>query len=97
MTELDENIISNMDEMDHLTCTCLEKLIPALNRDYAVLIRELELNQKPTNEVAAILSLTRDNLKVKRHRARRQLKQRLEETCRLCAKHGCLDCDCEKD
>ena len=25
---------------------------------------------------------------------RQQLRQRLEETCRTCAEHGCLDCTC---
>jgi hypothetical protein len=27
--------------------------------------------------------------------ARQALKQRLEETCRICAVHGCLDCTCQ--
>jgi hypothetical protein len=24
------------------------------------------------------------------------LRQQLEQTCRLCAKHGCLDCHCDE-
>ena len=82
------------DEIDRLACSCMEKLIPTLNDDYAILIKELELNQKPTAIFAKELSISKNNLKVKRHRARQQLKQRLEETCGLCAKHGCLDCSC---
>lgn len=29
------------------------------------------------------------------HRARKQLRERLEATCRVCSKHGCLDCSCD--
>lgn len=92
--DVDPENIANPNEIDQLTCMCMEKLIPSLNKDYAMLIRELELNQKPTAEIAKQLNISPNNLKVKRHRARQQLKQRLEETCQLCAKHGCLDCDC---
>jgi len=86
--------IQSTEEIDTLVCTCMEKLLPSLNKDYAFLIRELELSRKPTKEIAKVLNLSSNSLKVKRHRARMQLKQRLEETCRLCARHGCLDCDC---
>ena len=85
----------NDEELDTLACTCMEKLIPTLNEDYAFMIRELELNQKPVKEIARQLNINEGNLKVKRHRARQQLKRRLEETCQMCAKHGCLDCDCD--
>jgi RNA polymerase sigma-70 factor (ECF subfamily) len=81
-------------DMDRLACLCMEKLLPSMNEDYALLIRELELQQQPTKVIARKLNITPANLKVKRHRARMQLKQRLQQTCRLCAKHGCLDCDC---
>ena len=86
--------LAKPDEIDRLACSCMEKLIPTLNDDYAFLIQELELNQKPTSLFAKETRITKSNLKVKRHRARQQLKQRLEETCGLCAKHGCLDCNC---
>ena len=86
--------LAKPDEIDRLACSCMEKLIPTLNDDYALLIQELELNQKPTALFAKEMSISKNNLKVKRYRARQQLKQRLEETCGLCAKHGCLDCNC---
>jgi RNA polymerase sigma factor (sigma-70 family) len=81
-------------EIDMLTCTCMEKLIPTLNKNYAFLVQELELKQRPTTDIAKELNITENNLKVMRHRARQQLKQRLEKTCKLCAKHGCIDCTC---
>ena len=91
---LTPDISYSADEIDTLACSCMEKLIPSLNKDYAFLIRELELKHTPTREIEKQLSLSNNALKVKRHRARMQLKQRLQETCRLCARHGCLDCDC---
>ncbi|NOG47338.1 MAG: sigma-70 family RNA polymerase sigma factor [Calditrichaeota bacterium] len=96
LTIEDPGNLPNADEIDQLACTCMEKLIPTMNEDYAWLIKELELNQKQTSLIAKKLNISENNLKVKRHRARQQLKQRLEETCQMCAKHGCLDCDCEQ-
>lgn len=75
-------------------CRCMEAVLPAMNPDYAFLISSLELGDQDPQAVADHLGITRNNLKVKRHRARQQLKQRLEETCRTCATHGCLDCSC---
>ena len=33
---------------------------------------------------------------VRRHRAHRQLRERIEQTCRSCAAHGCVDCTCRQ-
>lgn len=75
-------------------CRCLYPLLDTMNPDYAFLIRTLELDEGDPAAVADRLGLTRNHLKVKRHRARQQLRQRLEATCRACAPHGCLDCHC---
>lgn len=75
-------------------CRCFETLLPTLKPDYAALIEALELGDEDPQAVAARLGITRNNLKVRRHRARRQLRRRLEETCRTCTEHGCLDCRC---
>ena len=75
-------------------CGCLRGLLGTMKPDYAELIEELELGEGDPEEVAQRLGITRNNLKVKRHRARTQLRERLEQTCRMCAKHGCLDCSC---
>lgn len=75
-------------------CACFRTLIPALKPEYAELIEQLDLAGGDPSLVADQLGISRNNLKVRRHRARQALRQRLEETCRLCAKHGCLDCTC---
>jgi len=94
---IDTDKIIAEDEIDRLACRCIEKLLPTMNDDYAFLIRELELNQKAVKEIAKELKIKPENLKVKRFRARQQLKQRLEETCQLCAAHGCINCDCDQN
>ncbi len=84
-------------ENDAELCACFERLIPTLKSEYAELIRAVELGNEPPTATAARLGITPNNLKVRRHRARQALRQKLEETCRTCADHGCLDCTCGRD
>jgi RNA polymerase sigma-70 factor (ECF subfamily) len=70
-------------------------LIPTLKPEYAEIIT-LDLKEVDSGDIADQLGITKDNIKVRRHRAREQLKKRLEETCKICAKHGCFDCDCKR-
>jgi RNA polymerase sigma factor (sigma-70 family) len=76
-------------------CECFRELLPTMKTEYAELIERLELQPGDPAEVARQLNIQPNNLKVRRHRARQALKQRLEETCRMCAVHGCLDCTCQ--
>lgn len=83
------------DEEERITCHCLKQMIPTLTPQYATAIHRLDLKGEALAAVAADLRVTPANLSVRLHRARKQLKQRLTQTCRLCAKHGCLNCSCE--
>lgn len=76
-------------------CGCLHRLLPTLKPEYAEVLRRVDLEERESSTVAASLNVTPGNLKVRLHRARQQLRERLVETCRLCATHGCLDCQCE--
>lgn len=76
-------------------CKCLDGVINALKPEYAEVIREVDLKERPVAEVAKALKTTANNLTVRLHRARHQLRERLEQTCQLCSKHGCLNCTCE--
>ena len=82
------------DEDNAALCECFRALLPGMNPDYAELIEAMDLENEDSGSVAERLEITRSNLKVRHHRARRQLRQRLEETCRTCARHGCIDCTC---
>ena len=93
--EYEEGSIPHVDEADVATlCGCFRELLPALKPEYAELIEHLDLSEGDPEQVADRLGITRNNLKVRRHRARQALRQRLEESCRMCATHGCLDCTC---
>jgi RNA polymerase sigma-70 factor (ECF subfamily) len=75
-------------------CACFRPLLATLQPAYAGLIDALDLRGEPPATAAARLGITPNTLKVRHHRARRALRRRLEETCRVCAEHHCLDCSC---
>lgn len=89
--KIDEAYLDPEDEA--AICQCLHGLIPSLKPEYADLI-QAELAGANWEAIASDQGITANNLKVRRHRARQSLRKRLEETCRTCAEHGCLDCDC---
>lgn len=82
------------DADDRTLCECFRDLIPTLKPEYAEVLEAVELGHESTDAAAGRLGITTNNLKVRRHRARQALRERLEETCRACASHGCLDCTC---
>ena len=95
LSEIEREVNSPPDvDEERIVCACMERLLPRMTPQYADLIRQLDLNEESPDAVAAGLGITKNNLNVRIHRARQQLKQRLEENCRVCAKHGCLDCHC---
>ena len=81
-------------EEDAVICACFQALVPTLKPEYAELIQTLDLGREAPEATAKRLGITPNNLKVRRHRARQALRQRLEETCRACAEHHCLNCTC---
>ena len=90
-----EQLSDEQSEAERILCACFRDLIPTLKPEYGELIEQLELTNGDPSQVAAELGITPNNLKVRRHRARQALRQRLEARCRVCATHGCLDCTCE--
>jgi RNA polymerase sigma factor (sigma-70 family) len=79
----------------NVVCRCLDRLIPALKPEYAALVRAVDLEEKAIEVIAKELQITANNANVRLHRARQQLRDRLERTCKVCATHGCLDCSCD--
>lgn len=96
LVELPESFeaLADAEERQDL-CACLTALLPSLKPEQARLIHALDLAQQDPAELATQLGLTANALRVRHHRARQQLRQRLLATCRLCATHGCLDCHCQ--
>lgn len=95
LAPLESDPVSPAEEEERLVCACLNRLIPTLKPQYSILLQRLDLGGEALEVVARNLGITKNNLKVRLHRARQQLKERLKQTCRMCAQHGCLDCTCD--
>lgn len=81
---------------DKALCQCFKRLLPAIPENYRVLLQRIDLDGEDDGTVATDLRLTHNNLTVRLHRARKHLRDELSRTCRICAKHGCLDCTCDE-
>jgi RNA polymerase sigma-70 factor (ECF subfamily) len=82
------------DEDEKTLCQCFRQLLPGLPPQYRELLQRVDLDGEDPAKVAADLGLTRNNLNVRLHRARGCLREQLSQNCKVCAKHGCLDCTC---
>ena len=65
-------------------CGCLHRALPALRPDYAEILRRADLNEELRERIAAELGLTVNNVGVRLHRARRALREKLQEICPAC-------------
>lgn len=82
-------------EETRLLCVCFEQLLPELPEQYRDLVRRVDLEGSSPTDLAVERGVTANALTVQLHRARRRLGKLIEATCRVCATHGCLDCDCD--
>jgi RNA polymerase sigma-70 factor (ECF subfamily) len=81
-------------ELAGAICECLGHLLPTLKKEYADVLRALDLEGGSLEKFARSAGITANNATVRLHRARRALRRRLEESCGTCAEHACLDCSC---
>ena len=86
--------VPSLDEVKTTICACLEEVVGRLRPGYSELIRRIDLNGESTAAVAKALRISTNNATVRLHRARQALRDRLEESCGVCTKHGCLNCTC---
>ena len=75
-------------------CGCLAGVVDTLKPQPAELLRRVDLNGESVQDVAKALKMTANNASVTLHRARKDLRARLESFCGTCADSACLDCDC---
>lgn len=80
---------------ERVLCQCFQRLLPGLPEQYREVLQRVDLDGMPGKMAAEALGLTVNNLNVRLHRARLQLRKKLEATCHVCSAHGCLDCSCE--
>lgn len=75
-------------------CGCLGQVIATLPPPRAELLRRVDLDGESVQSAAAALGLTPNHASVTLHRARRDLRVRLEAFCGECSEGACLACDC---
>lgn len=80
---------------ERVLCQCVKRLLPGLPEQYRDLVQRIDLDGAAPKEAASALGLTLNNLNVRLHRARQRLREKVEATCHVCRKHGCLDCTCD--
>lgn len=77
-----------------LLCACFQRLLPELSPAERRLIEQVDLEDGSPARLAEEQGISANALGVRLHRARQHLRALLEDTCRVCAEHGCLDCHC---
>ncbi|HUR45602.1 MAG TPA: sigma-70 family RNA polymerase sigma factor [Candidatus Saccharimonadales bacterium] len=77
-------------------CKCFHRLMTLVPEQYRELLESVDLKGEEPDTVAARLGLTRNNLTVKLHRARKHLRKALTANCGACSAHGCIDCTCNE-
>jgi RNA polymerase sigma factor (sigma-70 family) len=90
-----DQAVPSPDNIRPTVCACLDRILPSIRPAYANLLRRIDLQGESPEDVAKDLSLTKNNLTVRLHRARQALRSALEASCGVCTKHGCLHCTCE--
>jgi RNA polymerase sigma factor (sigma-70 family) len=77
-------------------CACVREVAATLKPEYARMITEVDVEGRAVAEVAKDEGITPNNAAVRLHRARQELRKRVETACRTCAEHGCVDCTCAR-
>ena len=88
--------VSPFEEIADNPCSCAYAILPSLRPSYAELIRRIDMRGESSQSVAQELAMTRNNVRVRLHRARQVLRARLVRFCGLCCERDCWDCRCDE-
>jgi RNA polymerase sigma-70 factor (ECF subfamily) len=83
-------------EDERLLCQCFKRLLPSVPAQYRELLTAVDLQGEDPGEVARRLGVSRNNLTVRLHRARKHLREALTENCQACGNEGYLECTCDE-
>lgn len=79
---------------DAQICGCLGSVVDTLKPQHAELLRRVDLEGEAVQSAAKALRISANTASVTLHRARKELRRRLETFCGACAEGACLDCNC---
>lgn len=83
-------------ELERVVCRCVTLELKALKPEYATVLQRCDVDGRPVAAVAGELGISPGSARVRLHRARRALRDRLRLVCGTCVDHGCLDCSCSR-
>jgi RNA polymerase sigma-70 factor (ECF subfamily) len=95
VASLGEDVVTPPRDWDAQICACLGSVVKTLKPAHAELLQRVDLNGESVQAAARALKMTPNNASVSLHRARKELRIRLETFCGACAEGACLDCDCQ--
>jgi RNA polymerase sigma-70 factor (ECF subfamily) len=75
-------------------CGCLRGLLAKLPDQYREILERIDLGGSSIKSVADEIGQSANNLTVRLHRARKQLRERVEACCHVTTAAGCQDCTC---
>jgi RNA polymerase sigma-70 factor (ECF subfamily) len=91
---LDYELEAPNDQPHVPACSCAVHLLGELRPSYAEVVRRVDVNGEAPATVADALGVSMANLYVRLHRARRALRERVEEHCGVSSIEPCLECMC---
>ncbi len=81
--------------LERHVCACVEGLLAEARPEYAAVVRAVDLEGSSVQAFARQAGLTAGNARVRLHRARTALADRLLQLCGVCCAQGCAACGCE--
>jgi len=94
ISTLGEDIAAAPKGWETQLCGCLGSVASSLKPQYAELLRRVDLEGESVQAAAKALGISANNASVVLHRARKELRVKLQAFCGACAEGACLDCDC---
>jgi RNA polymerase sigma-70 factor (ECF subfamily) len=70
-------------------------LMAEMPESYRDILERIDIGGSSIHEVATDLTQSENNITVKLHRARKDLRKRVEACCQVSNATACLDCSCE--
>jgi RNA polymerase sigma-70 factor (ECF subfamily) len=94
LAALGEDRVAAPQEWEPQLCGCLAGVAETLPPRAAELLRRVDLEDESVQDAARALKISPNSASVALHRARKDLRVKLEAFCGDCADGACLDCDC---
>lgn len=94
IASLEEDVAGAPPDWEPQLCLCLGSVVDTLKPRHAELLRRVDLNGESVQHAAKALKMSANNASVTLHRARKELRAKLQVFCGACADGACLDCNC---